>query len=134
MRWPPSFSKAWFIAAAIGLTMVFRTALLAAPPVAIPSLVWPGLTQDDIDRMHAAAARLYEGRSIGSVERWRSPSSGDAGEVTLVRSFDAAGMPCRTIDYKVRHAAMTTQLRLYVVTWCRVQEGDWKIVEIPPPH
>src|SRR5262249_9108158 len=31
--------------------------------------------QDDIDRMEAAAARLYEGRSIGTIERWRNPDT-----------------------------------------------------------
>ena len=49
-----------------------------------PSVLWPGLSQDDVDRMQAAAARLYEGRSIGTVERWRNPDSKDAGEVKLV--------------------------------------------------
>ena len=133
MRWPVPFSKARMIGAAIGLAAVFHTTLVAGQPITMPNLAWPGLTQDDVDRMHAAAARLYEGRSIGNVERWRSPSSGDAGEVTLVRSFTAGGMPCRTMDYTVRSAAATTQLGRFVVTWCRIQEGVWKIVEIPPP-
>ncbi len=103
-------------------------------PVGIPSLAWPGLTQGDIDRAHAAAARLYEGRSIGTVERWRNPDTGDAGEVTLVQSFETHGMPCRTINYTVAFATVRNTLDHYTVNWCQVPGGAWKIVELPEPH
>jgi len=97
-------------------------------------LGWPGLTDDDIVRMHAAAARLYEGRSIGTIERWRSPASKDAGEVKLIRSFDANGMPCRTIDYLIRFETARDMPDHYVVNWCRVPGGIWKIVELAQPR
>ncbi|MBV8459113.1 MAG: hypothetical protein JO122_21170, partial [Acetobacteraceae bacterium] len=90
--------------------------------------------QADFDRMHAAAARLYEGQSTGTVERWRDPDTQDSGEVKLLRSFDANGMPCRTIDYTIHFANQRDRLSHYVVNWCRVREGTWKIVEIPVPH
>jgi surface antigen len=99
-----------------------------------PLLAWPGLTQDDIDRMHAAAARLYEGRSIGTVERWRSPDSKDAGEVKLIRSFESHGMPCRTIDYTIRFESARNSPDHYIINWCRISEDTWKIVEIPRPR
>jgi surface antigen len=95
---------------------------------------WPGLTQDDLNRMHAAAARLYEGRSIGTVERWRSPESQDAGEVKLVRSFTAKGMPCREIDYVIRFQTERNSPDHYVVNWCKLDDGEWKIVVIPAPR
>jgi len=76
-------------------------------------VAWPGRTQDDVDRMHAAAARLYAGRSIGTVERWRSPDSKDAGEVKLVQSFTAHAMPCRTLDYTIRGYTRQTQPLCY---------------------
>ncbi|MEJ0018956.1 MAG: hypothetical protein WDN25_20825 [Acetobacteraceae bacterium] len=101
----------------------------------LPSgLAWPGLTQDNLDRMHAAAARLYEGRSIGTVERWRNPTTNDAGEVTLVRSFDAHGMPCRTLDYTIRFETARNSPTHYLINWCRIQGGEWKIVELVPPR
>jgi surface antigen len=99
-----------------------------------PSLAWPGLSQDDVDRMQAAAARLYEGRSIGTVERWRSPDSKDAGEVKLIRSFESHGMPCRTIDYTIRFESRRNSPNHYVLNWCRVEEGSWKLVELPRPR
>ncbi len=84
--------------------------------------------------MSAAAARLYEGQSIGTVERWRSPDTGNAGEVKLTHNFESHGMPCRTIDYTIRFAEKTNNIDHYVVNWCRVSEGVWKIVEVPTPR
>lgn len=109
-------------------------AALAQHAIFVPQLDWPGLSQDDAARMHAAAARLYEGRSIGTVERWRSPASNDAGEVKLLESFDVRGMPCRTIDYTIRFDTNRDSPDHYVINWCRVQGGVWKIVEVVPPR
>jgi hypothetical protein len=100
-----------------------------SPP--ITTLPWSGLNKDDLDRMHAAAARLYEGRSIGSVERWRNPDNDDAGSVMLLRQFEAKGMPCSKIEYKLR-LAETQQLRHYILDWCKMSSGAWKIVDLGP--
>ena len=98
----------------------------------MPQLGWPGLTPDDIVRMNAASARLYEGRSIGTIERWRSPASADAGEVTLTRDFDWHGMPCHALDYTIRFNTDRGSPDHYVMTWCRLPDESWKIVEVPP--
>jgi hypothetical protein len=71
------------LSAAAGILLTLAPHVSLAQPVMSYALSWPGLTQDDIERMNAAGARLYEGRSIGTVERWRSPDSKDAGEVKL---------------------------------------------------
>ncbi len=97
-------------------------------------VLWPGLTQDDIDRMHAAGARLYEGGSIGNVERWRSPDTKDAGEVKLTRSFTTRGMPCHTLEYTIRFDNVRNNPSRYVLNWCKTEGGEWKIVELPRPH
>ena len=105
---------------------------LAQPvPVPVPTPSLPGIPPDDAERMHAAAARLYEGRSISTIERWRSPDTQDAGEVQLIRNFSAKGMPCRTIRYTIRHGDDPNRLHQYVVNWCRVSGDTWKIVELP---
>lgn len=100
----------------------------------LPIPAWPGLPPDDVNRMTAAAARLYEGHSIGTVERWRNPDSKNAGEVKLTHSFEANGMPCRTIDYTIRFNEQRNSPDHYVLTWCKVGAEGWKIVEIPPPR
>jgi hypothetical protein len=119
--------------AALLLTSVVDVSL-AQTPVITGDLAWPGLTQDDLDRMHAAGSRLYEGRSIGTVERWRSPDSKDAGEVKLIRSFDARGMACKTLDYTIRFETARNRPNRYIINWCKVQGDEWKIVELPTPR
>ncbi len=84
--------------------------------------------------MHAAAARLYEGRSIGTIERWRNPDSKNAGEIKLARNFTAHGMPCRTLEYTTRFSVDQTRLSHTTINWCMVQQGEWKIVELIPPR
>ena len=82
------------VATALALLLACPTRVIAAgTPSIVPEIAWPGLPQDDLERMEAAAARLYEGRSIGTIERWRSPDTKNAGEVKLLRSFDSHGMP-----------------------------------------
>jgi hypothetical protein len=100
-------------------------------PTPAPAFPFPGVPPGDADRIQAAAARLREGRSIGTVERWRNPDTKDAGEVELLRRFDHDGMPCRTIRYTIRYKSQPDRLNRSVVNWCRVLDGTWKIVEIP---
>ena len=120
------------IAALVALSASISRMALAQPvPVPVPTLSLPGVPPDDAERMHAAAARLYEGRSISTIERWRSPDTQDAGEVQLIRNFSAKGMPCRTIRYTIRHADDPKRLHQYVVNWCHVSGDTWKIVELP---
>jgi hypothetical protein len=89
----------------------------------------PPLTQEDVIRLHAAVVRLNEGRSIGNTERWRSPSSRDAGEVSIVRTFTRGNMQCRTLNYAVRFHSQPDQLARFTHDWCRLPGGAWKIVE-----
>ena len=119
------------VATALALLLACPTRVITAgTPSIVPEIAWPGLPQDDLERMEAAAARLYEGRSIGTIERWRSPDTKNAGEVKLLRSFDSHGMPCRTIDYVIWFEEQRDRPNHYVLNWCRVPEGSWKIIEL----
>ncbi len=120
------FTAATLVMAAAAQSTVAQTLLNE-------DVAWPGLTRGDLERMHAAAARLYEGRSIGTIERWRNPHSNNAGEIKLVRSFTARSMPCRTLEYTTRFAVDRTRLSHATINWCMVQEGEWKIVQLIPP-
>ena len=116
--------------AALAALVTLAPNMIAAQPVFVPSASLPKLTQDDIARMHAAAARLYEGQSrlVGSSERW-GVDSNDAGEVKLVRSFNVNGIPCRTIDYIIQVAGVEDGEEHYVVNCCQLYDKGWKIVE-----
>ena len=101
----------------------------------VPNQIWPGgLSQDDLRRMGAAAARLYEGHAIGDVERWRNPDTGNAGLVRLTRRFESNGAPCRTLQYVIRVAQRPRTPARYRITWCKLKTGEWKIVEAKPEN
>ena len=114
--------------------------MLAAMPLSLPAQgqtllgkQLENLDADDLNRMHAAAARLYEGRSIGTVERWRNPDSKNAGTVKLLWSFQAQGMPCAHMQYTIRFDRTRDAVHPYVVNWCKTGSGDWKMLEAKPP-
>lgn len=124
---------------ASGLTLVAGLALCAVPAAAqlVPLLqgrAWPGLSAEDVNRLHTAELRLFEDRSIGSIERWRNPDTGNAGKVELVRKYEAKGIPCRGVRYTLRFTEKATTPDNYVLNWCRQQSGDWKIVPSGPPE
>lgn len=90
------------------------------------------LSADDFDRMSAAAARLYQDRSIGTVERWRNPDTRNAGSVKLLRRFEAEGMPCWRMEYLIRLAETKEPPHRYRVNWCKTASGEWKMLEYTP--
>lgn len=90
------------------------------------------LTADDMSRMHAAAERLYQGRSIGTVERWRNPDTGNAGSVRLLRRFEGRGMPCWRMQYVIRFERTQADSHPYAINWCRTAGGEWKMLDGAP--
>jgi len=116
-------------------TALATCAILAAPAIAsaqsFPQLskpAWSDLTSDDLSRMNAAAARLYEGRSIGTMERWRNPDTNNAGSVQLVGKFETKGLPCWRMDYTIRMEQTKDHPSHYVVNWCKTATGEWKML------
>ncbi len=89
---------------------------------------WSNLSRDDLDRMNDAAARLYEGKSIGTVERWRNPDTKNAGSVRLEDRFQSKGMPCWRLDYTIRIEQTKDHPSHYVLNWCKTPAGEWKIL------
>ena len=104
-----------------------------AQPEPVLSFDFPALTHDDLDRMHAAAARLLKGRTrpIGASERWHGRGSGHDGEVRFVRGFNVNGIPCRTLDYSIRNLGAGDGDEDFILNWCLVPGEGWKIVEYP---
>ena len=119
---------------ASGAALAMLAILLPSPGAnaqTYPSLsqpAWANLSKDDLDRMNAAAARLYEGKSIGTVERWRNPDTGNAGSVRLEDRFESRGMPCWRLDYVIRVEQTKEHPSHYIINWCKTPAGEWKIV------
>jgi hypothetical protein len=121
-----------------GLALLVAVSSPAVAQVGLgnPALEFPGLSQAALDNMHAAAAKLFDGRVAGAVETWATPDGGTSGTVQLLRSFTAYNMPCRTIDYVIElpGTLSTANPNHYVLNWCRIPAGAWKIVQIPTPN
>ena len=98
-----------------------------------PGLEFPGLSEAALHSMHAAATKLFEGRPVGAFDTWTSPDGTASGQAKLLRSFDAYNMPCRTIEdtVSVQGTLSTLYPSHYVLTWCRLPAGVWKIVPVP---
>jgi len=124
------------LAIAMVMTIVPVTGALAMVPTDsyVGGLGWVGLSKADLDRMNAAAARLIDQPYFGATVRWDSPDTGKSGEIRLLNSFGFRGMPCRTLDYTVSPSDPTDNHAHYVMSWCWVPEGVWKVVEIPTPR
>ncbi len=95
---------------------------------------WVGLSKADLDRMNAAAAQLIDQPYYGAVIQWASPETGKSGEIRLLNSFAFRGMPCRTLDYVVTAPDPSDNHGHYVMSWCWVPQGVWKVVEVPTPR
>ena len=124
-----------------GLTCAFAL-LVASAPAAFaqigdydPALGFPGLSPPALASMHDAAAKLFDGHPVGAVDAWTSPDGTASGQTKLLHSFDAHNMPCRTIEYTVSFQGTLSTLypNHYVLNWCRIPAGVWKIVPVPAP-
>jgi surface antigen len=86
------------------------------------------LTREDIAAATTASAKIYtpDAPTVGAVERWSNPKTGNSGTVTLVRVFERNGMPCREIVHHLKLAREGEQT--YHFNRCRVANGEWKLL------
>jgi len=93
-----------------------------------PNIVPETLTHDDVTALSAASAKLYtaETVTVGSVEYWANPKTGNSGVVTIARVFERNGMPCREIVHRIKLVREGEQT--YHFNRCRVATGEWKLI------
>jgi surface antigen len=123
-----SFGRSRRLAIRVALYFTVSPAIASPPPLL--GLTWPGLSHEDIEGMGTASQKVLQLASDHSVAQWQNPDSHHAGVVRLIRSFDAHGMPCRMLDYTIRFEELGNSPDHYVVNWCRLSDGEWKIVEL----
>jgi surface antigen len=114
---------------AVGLLCIVSAGAALRSPLF--GLTWlEPLTGGDIERMGTASQQVLQHASDDLVAQWQNPESQHAGVVRPIRNFDAHGMPCRTLDYTIRYKEVVDPLDHYVVNWCRLPDGEWKVVEL----
>jgi surface antigen len=87
------------------------------------------LSQDDIELLKAAAQKLYidESVSVGTVETWSNPKSGNTGSVQLIGTFEHKGLPCRRLQHDIKIKDVADPFR-YIFDRCKVSSGEWKLL------
>ena len=85
------------------------------------------LSQEDIDMMKAAAAKLYLGETaaVGKGEHWANDKSGNSGTVQLIGLFDHQGLPCRRLQHDIKIHDVDDPFR-FIVDRCKAADGTWK--------
>ncbi len=85
------------------------------------------LSQEDIDLLKAAAAKLYEGETapVGQAEQWTNGKTGNSGIVQLIGLFDYQGLPCRRLQHDITIKNVSDPYR-FIVDRCRTADGSWK--------
>ena len=88
---------------------------------------------DDWALMNGAASQLYQQDTVtdGAASHWSNPKTGDGGTVTVLHSFEKAGMACRRVRYVIRLHGVTG-LQRYTLNWCKTASGEWKTAVIRP--
>lgn len=87
------------------------------------------LTTDDRRLAEEASSKVYlaQAPSIGTTQSWSNSATGNSGTITLVRIHDYRGMPCRTLEHRIRVKARTEPV-VFHLDRCRTDAGEWKIL------
>lgn len=95
-------------------------------PAPLGNVFPDSMSSEDLNQLATAAAKLYtpETATVGAMERWSNPKTGNSGTVTLTRQFDYKGMPCRRIEHRVKFGPSE---QTYAMNRCRVPTGEWKL-------
>lgn len=83
------------------------------------------LTKEDIEIIKQTARQGLDGQPVGSVAEWSNDKSGNAGSVTLLRSFEYEGHECREVQHLIDPKGGSFVQR-YVMTNCKQEDGTWK--------
>jgi len=86
------------------------------------------LTAEDLALLDASIDQLNTDPhlSVGAQKDWSNPATGSHGQSVVTRIFPDRQRPC----HQMRHEAYPlggTQVRTYILTWCRAPDGQWKV-------
>lgn len=85
------------------------------------------LSNEDMAAAGAAADALYQAGAVGKTSEWANATSGNAGTVKLLETFEYEGYPCRSVEHVVKTARNLDPSTL-VIKSCQVEDGSWKLI------
>jgi len=114
-----------------GALLVALVLTCAAPAVAQVNPFGDSLDlrAEDIEMLKAAAAGLFDDESarIGDTRTWSNPASGNTGSVSLVKTFEHQGLPCKRVQHVVKQKGRADQV-VYQFARCRTADGAWQLL------
>jgi len=81
------------------------------------------LSEPDWELLKQAVRQVLEAHKQGATADWTGTQSGRAGRATLLRVFERDGMPCGEVE----HVFTAGGGSRYVLPFCRVADGTWKV-------
>lgn len=88
------------------------------------------LSPADMQLMTETIDAALEEAADGESRRWDNAESKASGTVTVQRSFEHDGMPCRRLEIASQVPQASHGGHRYLADMCRVGE-DWKILALP---
>lgn len=87
------------------------------------------LNAEDRRLAEEAASKVYRADppSIGAEQSWANSGSGNSGTITLVRVHDYQGLPCRTLEHRIKVHGRNEPI-VFHIDRCRTAAGEWKIL------
>ena len=82
-----------------------------------------GLSTSDITLLNQAVRTALEAQEQGAYAVWEGRESGQSGRASVLRVFDRNGMKCAEVE----HVFTTGNPNRYVVPYCRIASGEWRI-------
>lgn len=115
------------------LTLCLPLAALAAPGQAqINPFGWQlnqrSLSSDDLTLLFDSTAHLnaMPAVAVGASNAWNNEQTGSSGTTTVTRVYQSGSMPCHDLRYALRPQGQQPP-RIYDMTWCKTDDGQWKI-------
>jgi surface antigen len=76
-----------------------------------------------MELLKQAVRQALESQKAGTAVEWAGKQSKRAGRVTLLRIFQLNGMPCGEVEHVFTDGSGSR----YVLPFCRVADGTWKV-------
>jgi surface antigen len=113
----------------VHLVLTAAVAAGAAPSIAAGGLVDPfglesyNISAADWDLLKQAVRKVLEEQRPGATATWQGKKSGRAGRATLLKVFTRNGLPCGEVE----HVFTAGGGSRYVLPFCRIADGTWKV-------
>jgi surface antigen len=79
---------------------------------------------EDTKIIEKLAGEMLRNAPDGESRSWSNPATSNGGELTVIRSYQARGLPCRDMRVSSRIGDRSI---VYALSACRTAAGRWKI-------